>query len=234
MKRILFTRLSPGSHKNAKRWEWRYGEEEDGRWHGDEEEESRQAAIIRRNWHRCSRWDADLIYLSRLSGILILVRGRAFSNDASSAPSSSPLSLSLLVAPAASSSSWTARGEARIACELVVSRWGFEALAALLLPLPSSFPPRFHPARKEVNEDDIKVIRQYNQVSSFLTSPSSSRHIFLNSRYFRFSPGWFLRIVFLRLIFFFYFFLNRNNLHPNSFRWQRLIGFFLNRSSFEL
>lgn len=95
MKRILFTGLSPGSHKNAKRWEWRYGEEEDGRWHGDEEEESRQAAIIRRNWHRCSRWDADLIYLSRLSGILILVRGRAFSNDASSAPSSSPLSLSL-------------------------------------------------------------------------------------------------------------------------------------------
>lgn len=35
-----------------------------------------------------------MIYLSRLSGILILVRGRAFSNDASSAPSSSPLSLS--------------------------------------------------------------------------------------------------------------------------------------------
>lgn len=54
---------------------------------GDEEEESRQAAIIRRNWHRCSRWDADLIYLSRLSGILILVRGQAFSNDGSSAPS---------------------------------------------------------------------------------------------------------------------------------------------------
>lgn len=91
----------------------------------------------------------------------------------------SPLStpLSLLVAPAASSSSWTAWGEARIACELVVSRWGFEALAALL-PLPSSFPPRFHPARKEVNEDDIKVIHrcgyqcQYKQLSSFLTSPS--------------------------------------------------------------
>lgn len=119
----------------------------------------------------------------------------------------SPLStpLSLLVAPAASSSSWTAWGEARIACELVVSRWGFEALAALL-PLPSSFPPRFHPARKEVNEDDIKVIHrcgyqcQYKQLSSFLYitfSSCFSRHIFLNWRYFRFSRGWFLRIVFL-------------------------------------
>lgn len=42
--------------------------------------EARQEAIIRRNWHQHSRWDADLIYLSRLSGILILVRGRASSS----------------------------------------------------------------------------------------------------------------------------------------------------------
>lgn len=107
---------------------------------GDEEEEPRQAAIIRRNWHWCSRWDADLIYLSRLSGILILVRGRAFSNSGSlcflrASPVWTPSisfyfalwSFLFLCHPCASSSSWTARGATRIACELVVSQ-GFELL----------------------------------------------------------------------------------------------------------
>lgn len=131
-----------------------------------------------------------------------------------------PLSTSpslLVTHEAASSSSWTAWGEARIACELVVSRWGFEALAPLL-PLPSSFPPRFHPARKEVNEDDIKVIHrcQYNQLSSYTTFSSCfSRDIFLNSRYFCFSRGWMLlanRFSWKRLISRFFFFLNPNKI----------------------
>lgn len=99
----------------------------------------------------------------------------------------SPLStpLSLLVAPAASSSSWTAWGEARIACELVVSRWGFEALAALL-PLPSSFPPRFHPAegsqRGRYKSDTpmrLPVPIQATVFVSYITFSSCfSRHIF--------------------------------------------------------
>lgn len=233
MKRILFTRLSPGSHKNAKRWDWRYGEEEDGRWHGDEEEESRQAAIIRRNWHRCSRWDADLIYLSRLSGILILVRGRAFSNDASSAPSSSPLSLS----PRRSSGQLVfvdrpRRGEncLRIGCISLGFRGSCSPFSSAPLFFSSSLSPREEGSQRGRYKSDTPI--QPSVFVSHITFFFAA--YFFKLKILSFFSWMILANRFSRLIFFFFFFLNRNNLHPNSFRWQRLIGFFLNRSSFEL
>lgn len=187
---------------------------------GDEEEESRQAAIIRRNWHRCSRWDADLIYLSRLSGILILVRGQAFSNDGSSAPSFilSPFFLHsphLFLSSSLSSGQLVfvdrpRRGEncLRIGC-ISGFRGSCSPSSASPFFFSSSLSPREEGSQRGRYKSDTPALPIQATLLVFFAG------YFLNSRYFCFSSNrspwnvWFS---------FEFFFLNRNSLHLNSFR----------------